>query len=431
MVRAVTVMSFAAVLCRPAPLRAQETSTLLPHDADARWSVSGQANFIVQWHDAFPSPYQGENSLRPTAEHATSSLLTLRTRVRLTTHTDVVFDVESAGGRGIGDALGLAGFTDLDVVRNPALGAKPYIARLYVHQAAALADRRRIDIRAGKLSTVDWFDLNGPGSDSRFQFMNWTADNNGAYDYAADTRGYTIGVETEYTDRDWSLRFAEMLMPTVANGIDLDWSIRHAHADNLELELRRGLVPGRDGTIRLLGYVNHANMGSYAEAIDAWRAGRDPRPTIELHRAQGRTKSGIGVNVEQSIGGGVRAFSRWGWNEGRHESFAYTEVNRTMELGADMRGERWSRGSDKLGAVVIANELSDDHRAYLEAGGLGFLLGDGRLTYGAERIVEAYYTAQLWRGVFASVDLQRIVNPGYNEDRGPVLVPGLRLHLEF
>jgi hypothetical protein len=222
-----------------------------------------------------------------------------------------------------------------------------------------------------------------------------------------------------------------MMMPKVANGIDLDRNIAKARAENLELELRTSLIPGRTGVYRFLGYVNHANMGSYAEAIAAWKAGVDPVPTISLHRQPGRIKQGVGVSVEQAVLDDVRVFGRWGWNEGHHESFAYTEANTSTEVGADLRGSSWSRANDKVGAVVIVNGLSDDHREYLADGGLGFLLGDGRLTYGAERIVEAYYNVRLYRGVSAAFDVQRIVNPGYNEDRGPVLVPSLRLHLEF
>jgi len=441
-------LAFSCVVASAPSAAAQEPDTILPHADDARWWVSGQANPVVQGHGDFRSPYEGEHSLRPTHEHAISRLVTIYTGLRLGSRTEIYLDIESAGGGGIGSALGLAGFTDLDVVRNPSLGSAPYLARLFVHHTIPLGREtthaavgphalatdvpvRRVDVRAGKFSTVDWFDQNAVGSDSHLQFLNWTIDNNGAYDYAADTRGYTVGVEAEYQDRRWAVRFAEALMPKVANGLDLDWNPGRARGENLEIEIRRGLIPRRDGVVRVLAYANHANMGSYAEALDAWRAGRDPVPSIDAHREQGRVKTGAGVNVEQAMTDTVRAFGRWGWNEGRHESFAYTEVNRSTTLGGDVRGSGWSRRDDKAGAAIAINELSADHRAYLAAGGLGFLLGDGALTYGAERIVEVYYTAHLARGVFASFDLQRIVNPGYNEDRGPVLVPGLRVHLEF
>jgi len=430
------------------PVSAQTTDAVLPRFDDERWWVSGQANLIFQWHPAFPSPYQGENSLRPESEHALSRVLTLYTGVRLRPGTEFLFDVESAAGRGIGDAFGLAGYTDLDVVRNPSLGGAPYMARAFLHQTIALGPEtektergpfslasrrpvRRIDIRVGKFGTVDWFDINAVGNDSHLQFLNWTVDNNGAYDYAADTRGYTYGIEVEYQDAGWALRFEEGLMPKVPNGIVLDFNLARARAENIELELKRGIVPGRPGAIRILGYANHANMGSYRAAINAFRRGDVAVPSIESTRQQGRQKYGVGLSLEQTVAAGLRLFGRAGWNEGHHESFAYTEVDRAAAVGGDLIGDRWGRPADKVGVVLSVNGLSPDHRDYLALGGLGFLLGDGRLNYGTERIVEGYYTAHVWRGVFASFDVQRVVNPGYNRDRGPVLAPALRAHIEF
>jgi high affinity Mn2+ porin len=329
-------------------------------------------------------------------------------------------------------------------VRNPTLGAAPYLARLMVHHVVALSadttkasrgplslatelPSRRLEIRAGKFGLVDFFDLNAAGSDSHLQFTNWTIDNNGAYDYAADTRGYTWGAIVEYDAPRWSLRGAEALMPKVANGIVMDWNLSRARGENLELELRP-----RDGlTVRALAFVNHANMGSYDEAIQAYRAGIDARPDIEAHRQQGRRKEGAGGNIEYAIGHGVRLFGRAGWNEGHNESFAYTEVNNTWQGGGDISGGSWHRMRDRLGVAAVSNGLSAEHREYLALGGLGFLLGDGALRYGREDIVEAYYTAHLWRGVSASAGLQHIAHPGYNQDRGPVLVSAVRLHLDF
>src|SRR5262249_50596136 len=156
------------------------------------------------------------------------------------------------------------------------------------------------------------------------QFMNWTVDNNGGYDYAADTRGYTFGGVVEYHSPRYTVRFGEMLMPKVANGLKLDWNLRRARAENLAFELRHGLLGGRKGELRLLGYVNHANMGSHREAINAFLGRREAVPDIEAHRQQGRIKYGFGVSLEQELNAQLTAFSRWGWNEGRRESFAYT-----------------------------------------------------------------------------------------------------------
>jgi high affinity Mn2+ porin len=421
--------------------------TLLPHLASDRFWLSAQANVIFQAHPSFPARYSGPNSLRATTERATSTLLTLFTGMRVTGATEVVFDVERAGGHGISDALGLAGFTDLDVVRNPGLGTAPYVARAMVHHTFALgadhvaAERttlsfarevpaRRLDLWVGKFGTVDFFDLNSVGSNSYLQFTNWTVDNNGAYDYAADTRGYTWGVVVEYHDRGFAARFGELLMPKVANGIDLDWNIGRARAENVEVEWRRPVL-GRPTTVRLLAYANHGNMGDYREAVRRFDAGQDPEPTIENTRQQGTVKYGFGANAEQQISPSVRAFTRWGWNEPHHESFAYTEVNDTVAAGADVAGGMWHRPQDKVGVALVTNGISADHQEYLRLGGLGFLLGDGSLRCGRETIVEAYYTARLWRGVFASADLQGVVNPGYNADRGPVAVFSLRLHIDF
>jgi len=183
--------------------------------------------------------------------------------------------------------------------------------------------------------------------------------------------------------------------------------------------------------LKLLGYVNHADMGSYTEAIAAFESGQDPTPDITAHRKQGRIKPGAGVNVEYDLPVDARLFARAGWNGGDSESFAYTEVNNTIAVGGDVGGKRWRRANDRFGVAFVSNGLSQPHREYLRLGGLGFLLGDGTLTYGREQIAEGYYTAHLWRGVFVSAGFQFVDHPGYNRDRGPVAVEALRLHIEF
>ena len=423
-------------------------TTVFPHPETARWWVSGQVNIVFQAHPDFHALYSGPNSLSSQGEHATSRVLTLYTGYQLSRHTEALFDLESAGGRGISDALGMAGFTNVDVVRNPELGSKPYLARLMLHQVIALSEKyekvdrtptsllpelpvRRIELRAGKMSLADYFDVNSVGSDSHLQFLNWTAVNDGAYDYAADTRGYTVAAMVEYQDHAWGARFAEALMPKVANGPKLDYNLLRARSENIELEFRPEPWKDRKTIIRLLSFVNHADMGSYREAVQAFLAGTDPQPIIEAHRKQGRIKYGFGLNAEQEVTKTVRVFGRLGWNEGQNESFAYTEVDQAIEVGADWRLERWRRPNDKIGAAFITNGISRLHQLYLALGGNGFLLGDGRLTYGREDIIEAYYNAHLWRGVYVSPELQWAAHPGYNKDRGPVVVPGLRLHLEL
>ena len=421
---------------------------MFPHPETDRWWISGQANWISQWHPAFRSPYQGVNSLTPEAQDATSRVSTLFTGLRLTGTTELLCDVQETGGHGIGEALGLAGATNLDVVRNPLLSKAPYVARLMWHQIIPLSRGnatsartpfslfsalpvRRLEIRFGKFSMADFFDTNTYGTDSTFQFMNWTVDNNGTYDYAADTRGFTFGAMLEYHDRRWAVRFAEGLMPKVANGIHLDADVSRAHAENMEFELHGTVLRHQEGIVRFLSFVNHANMGSYREAVDNFLAGKTAKPDITAHPLQTTIKYGFGVNFEQPLNDWMGVFGRWGWDEGRHESFAYTEVDQTAEIGAGGNGKAWHRKFDRAGLVFVSNGISRDHQQYLALGGSGFLLGDGRLNYGRENIVETYYTFHVWRGIYPAFGVQHINNPGYNRDRGPVVVPTLRLHLEF
>lgn len=428
------------------PAAATDT-TIFNHPAGRFW-LSGQINFISQANPSFPALYSGPNSFGPKGQIATSRVLTLYTGLKLNDSTQVILDIESAGGHGLSGGAGIAGFTDLDIVRTPNLGQAPYLARFLVEKTISLGggsvenDRsylslpsslpaRRIEIWAGKFSTVDFFDVNPVGSDSHLQFMNWTVDNNGAYDYAANTRGYTWGVVAQFYDRNWAVRFGEAMMPKVANGENLDADLARAHSENLEFEFDPALFPRRATSLRLLSYVNHADMGSYRDAIDGFLSGRDATPDVTLYRQQGRVKYGFGANLYQELGDGVRLFGRWGWNDGRNESFAYTEVDRTVSFGGDIAGSHWRRSLDKAGAAFVVNQISGDHRRYLELGGKGFMLGDGGLDYGFEQIAETYYTCHLWRGVYGSADLQHVTNPGYNRARGPVLVGSLRLHVDF
>ncbi|HVO61580.1 MAG TPA: carbohydrate porin [Terriglobales bacterium] len=432
----------------PAEPAENPSVTLFPHPKSERYWISAQDNIIFQYHPSFPAKYSGVNSLHPHGEHATSNIGTLYLGYALLKNTELYFNIESADGGGLSDALGLAGFTNVDVVRNPQLGVSPYIARGLLRQIVPLSKEtveaqrgplsldsrlpvRRFEFYLGKFSMPDFFDVNAGSGDSHSQFLNWTIINNGAYDYAADTRGYTVGVVAEYYDRSWAFRFSEALMPTVANGIQYRWNLSRARAENYELEFNPEIWRQQSTVLKLLGYENHGNMGLYQQAINDFLAGKTTRPDITAHPLQNTVKYGLGVNLQQSITPNITAFARWGWNEGQHESFAYTEVEQTWQAGADLAGQLWHRRLDKWGAAFVSNGISAVHARYLALGGRGFLLGDGTLNCGRENIFESYYTAHLWRGIFAGPDLQHINNPGYNRDRGPVWVAGARFHLDF
>ena len=414
---------------------------------NSRFWLSGQMNFIFQTHPDFHALYSGPHSLSPRYEKATSRVLTLYTGVRVNSSTEFIADIEEAGGAALTTGLGLAGNTDLDIVRNPLLSKAPYLARGEIHKVFAFSKdkvenernpfslfeelpRRRLEIRFGKFSMPDSFDINSVGSDTHFQFTNWTVDNNGAWDYAADTRGYTVGLMADYEDRNWGFRFGEALMPKVANGIDLVWRPWQAHAENFEYELRRGMIPRRAGVIRLLAYTNSANMGIYRDQIIK-AAEQGIAPDITSHPWHITRKYGFGINLEQNLTRYLAAFARFGWDNGKTESFAYTEVDQTFVEGIGARGTWWHRSQDRAGIALVSNAIKKDHQNYLAAGGLGFLLGDGRLNYGRENVLESYYTTHVWRGIYVAPGLQHIVNPGYNRDRGPVTVPTFRAHVEF
>jgi carbohydrate-selective porin OprB len=240
-----------------------------------------------------------------------------------------------------------------------------------------------------------------------------------------------VGGALEYDDRNWSARYGIFAMPVVANGIDLDWAFSRAHGWIWEFALRHSFVPGRKGVIRILAFANNAHMGNYREAVQAYRSGVHPTPEITRHEHFGTVKYGFEWNNEQEMTENLRIASRFGWTDDHEESFAYTEVGQTALLGFDYAGARWKRLSDKIGVSFVSNAIKKDHQNYLKYGGLVFLLGDSKLNYGRENIEEGYYDWHSWKGLFFALDVQHVNNPGYNRDRGPVWLGGVRTHVDF
>jgi hypothetical protein len=415
------------------------------HPEQNSWWLSGQVNVIAQMHPAFPAPYTGDNSLRPRSEVASTRVISIFAGVAMTPSTQIWAVAESAGGSGLSHSLGLVGATNADAIRSPELGATPYIARFFLRHVFPLSSEsvaqergpfslharepaRRLEILIGKFALPDFLDVNSVGSDDHVQFMNLTAISNAAWQYAGDARGYTYGMLLQYLDRSFAIRFAEAMVPGVPNGTHFDWHVKDAHAENIEYEVRPQLLAGRPGAVRILAFVNHANSGDYVQAVDSFLQGRTPRPLIAATRRPGRVKYGVGANVEQPLTDNLRVFARLGWNDARFESY---EVNQSIAVGGDYLGTRWRRSQDKIGLVLLSSGIARNVQSYLRFGGDGILLGDGSLRYGREAIIESYYNARLAPGVFAAVDVQRIQNPGYNRERGPVWVFGLRLHLEL
>jgi len=414
-----------------------------PYDAEAEGSLHWQLTYNLLGHGAFPSPYEGANSFQSRKETRGSLSTTLFAGHRLWKGAEGYFDLEAMAGGGLSRVNGLLSPPNGESYRLSSSSLKGYVARAYLRQIWSFGGRRegvedaqnqiagwipsrRLVLTAGKFSVTDFFDRNRYAGDPRTQFNNWSLWANTAWDYPADTRGYTWGLVLELAWDQWAVRLGSFMEPAEANGMSLDHRISHAHGDAIELEHRQRLA-GRDGAIRFLLYENHARMGSYREALL-----RDPTsPDVTATRRAGRTKWGLGLNLEQAISQHAGLFMRAGWNNGKTETWAFTEVDRTISVGLSVDGTRWGRPADQAGIGCAVNGLSGDHRAYLAAGGLGFELGDGRLTYAPERVVDTYYSWAFSPHFALSVEVQRYTNPGANVSRGPVTVYGLRLHSEF
>jgi high affinity Mn2+ porin len=411
-----------------------------------RWNVFYQATAIGQYHGTFYSPYSSRFSLQNYPERDVSLTTTLFFAFRLGSSTTLIFDPEIAGGKGLSGVNGLANSSNGELPRVASATPKPYVARLYLshdfgfgsekesiesdeNQLAGERPMNRYTISAGRFTVTDFFDDNKYSHDPRTQFMGWGVMFNGAWDYPADVRGYTWGWVHEVHLKNWSIRYASAAMPRVANGLRFDRRLFVNRGDVFEGEYRYA-VKKHAGIIRAMPYMNHANAGTYAEAIRlAERNGGTPEVTAT--RRNGTLKYGIGLNMEQEITKAIGVFARLGWNDGKTESFAFTAIDRLATGGVSINGTRWRRPFDTVATEFTASGISGVHALYLARGGYDFLIGDGRLQYGPEYIWESYYNARLFPGFFAGFDLQHVSNPAYNQQRGPVWIPSLRLHLEM
>ena len=433
-----------AFLCVAPCLRSQDPSRQ-PAAGSERWNLLVQATSVGQYHGTFRSPYSGPFSLQNYPERDASLTATVFLGLRLEKNTALYFNPELSGGRGFSGVTGLANSSNGELPRVASATPKPYIARLYIahdfgfgaaresaesdeNQLGGERPRDRYTIYAGRFTLTDFFDNNRYSHDPRTQFLGWSVMFNGAWDYPADLRGYTWGWVHELHLRNWSFRYGSAAMPRVANGLRFDRRLLRNRGDVFEGEYRYK-ARDRAGTARLLYYRNHARAGTYAQAIR--QAERDgTTPDITETRADGTGKYGFGVSAEQELTNELALFGRLGWNDGKTESFAFTAIDRLVTAGVSIMGRRWRRPLDTAASELTSSGLSRVHALYLARGGYDFLIGDGHLRYGRETIWETYYNARLFPGFFATIDLQRVWNPAYNRDRGPLWIASIRLHLE-
>jgi hypothetical protein len=411
-----------------------------------RWNLFYQTTTIGQYHGTFNSPYTGPLSLQDYPERDVSLTTTLFLGLRLEDNTALYFDPEIAGGKGFSGVNGLANPSNGELPRVASAAPKPYLARLYIahdfgfgsekehvesdqNQLAGDRPVTRYSIYGGRFSVTDFFDDNNYTHDPRTQFMAWGVMYNGAWDYPADTRGYTWGIVQEFHTRRWALRYGIAAEPKVANGSQFDRRLFRDHGQTFEAE-RRYSFRKRDGVVRLLGYANRAQAGNYAEALKL-AAETGTTPSVIATRQPGTLKYGTGISWDQAITDDLGVFTRLGWNDGKTESFAFTAIDRLASGGVSLKGTRWKRKDDVVATSLTASGISAVHAEYLARGGLDFLIGDGQLNYAPEYVWESYYSARLFRGFFASFDLQHDTNLAYNHDRGPVWIPSVRLHVEL
>ncbi|TMH81016.1 MAG: carbohydrate porin [Betaproteobacteria bacterium] len=406
------------------------------------WNAKFQATYIWQYKRPF-----GLNSLSSEREKSYSFSATGYLGLRPWTGGEFYINPQVSQGTSFSDEKGLGAFTsgDLSAAHDgppPTLsltriflrqtwgfgGAKEDIES-DANQLAGKVDRRRFVLTAGYMYVLDLFDDNAFSHDLRTQFMNWSLFTQGAYQYAADAYGRTWGLALEYYYDDWAIRAGRFMQAKLPGGRSLDTRILRHYGDQLEVE-RRHEIAGQPGVVRLLAFHNRAVMSRFQDALD-FAAANGGTPDIDDVRNREQVKYGFGLNVEQNLTPDVSVFARASWSDGRTATYTFAEVDRSVSAGASIRGSAWARREDTLGVGVARNALSQVHREYLAAGGLGVFIGDGRIDYRPEEIFETYYSVNVFKNAWVTFDFQRIRDPAYNADRGPVTVESLRMHIEF
>ena len=408
------------------------------------FALHGQLTYVEQETSAFRDPYRGANSLSPNNGRETIDA-TLYVGRKLWSGGEAWLNAEVDQGFGLDNTVGAAGFPSGEAYKVGKTAPYLRLSRAFVRQtvslggasqtvdpaqnqlgAAVTADR--IVFTIGKYSVTDIFDTNQYAHDPRADFLNWSALDASSFDYAADAWGYTVGATAEWYTGPWTLRLGAIDLSDVPNSPHLEPGA-HEFQTILEVE-RRFEVAGRAGRLLLTGYDSRARMGLLDDAV---RLSGSTRRTVDIAAVRRfRSRTGIHASLEQQLSEELGVFARVGGASGNVEVYEFTDSDRNAEAGVSLKGSHWNRTGDRVGAAAIVNDISTARRRFLDAGGLGLLIGDGRLLHaGPEKILEAYYDCNVYSTVHIALDYQRIVNPGYNRDRGPASVFAVRLHAQF
>jgi high affinity Mn2+ porin len=402
-----------------------------------------QTTFITQYAAPFRSPYQGTNSLASNSGREGWDV-TLYAGLRPWRGAEIWINPEIDQGFALSDFHGVAGFVNND----PSKGSSYPFARIQraffqqtidlggevekveadLYEFAATHTANHVVITAGKFAVGDIFDLNKYAQDARQDFMNLAVVSTGTFDYASDAFGYTYGLTTEWYQGPWTLRGGFFDLSRISAGVELDPGFHEVQWVG-ELERRYDLF-GQPGKILFTYYLSRGDMGTYNAAVSLSQLTGEPA-NVALVR-QGRSRSGIGGNLEQQITPDLGIFARAGLADGNVQDYEITDIDRTFTVGLSQIGKPWGRPDDTFGLAGNVNTITKAHQAYFNAGGLGIVIGDGALPHpGAEQILEAYYRYSLSSLWHVTLDYQFVNNPGYNRDRGPVSIIGTRLHADF
>ena len=406
------------------------------------WQILGQATYIQQGYPTFHSPYEGQNSLTGNAQTKNTASVTAFLGLRPWDGAEVFYAPELAQGFGLSGTLGLGGFSNGEAQKAGFAYPHYNTSRLFIRQTFGFGgeqetveqdqthfggkvDVSRLSLMVGRVFLPDFIDNNAYADEPRTGFLNWAIWAAGAFDFPADQPGYSWGAFVDFNQKDWAVRAGYLLMPKVSNSNYFDPDVFGRGEYLLETEFRYSLL-SHPGKLRLIGWVNSAYSGSYAETL------ANPTPDLDISQTrQGRIKYGAVANFEQSISDNFGLFSRLSWNNGKTEIMSFTDIDASASFGGVLKGAGWGRPGDSIGLAGAINALSPEHRAFIAAGGLGILIGDGALNYQTERILETYYSLALVKQTALTFDYQFIMNPAYNADRGPVSIFTARLHSDF
>ena len=441
-----TLLFAVAAFASNASAQAESADSQAPVASDqGLFAIHGQTTVVEQAHDAFRSPYEGANSLASDAEGRETFDVTLFAGLRPWKGGEVWINPEIDQGFGLSNTLGVAGFPSGEAYK---VGkAEPYfrLQRLFFRQTFDLSGKTEsvdaaanqmsgsrsenyVAVTVGKMSVTDVFDQNDLAHDPRHDVLNWALLDAGTFDYAADAWGYTVGGAVEWRQGAWSLRSGVFDLSDVPNSEKLDRSFGQFQL--IEEVERRFVIGGHAGSLKVTGFLTRGRMGRYADAIALGQA-TDSAANTALVR-QYRSRTGVSLNLQQQLSETVSIFARAGLAGGNVEPYEFADIDRTVSGGVSLNGARWGRKDDTVVVAGVVNGISDEHRRYLAAGGLGILIGDGRLPhYGTEDIAETYYDIGLDKIIHVALDLQVVSNPAYNRDRGPVAIGAIRVHAQF